>query len=77
MTTKFQSDKGTISLSADANHKFPIYFCLDCGALNAGFGIARADGRLNYCGWVNGRPACVKKGRAEDGGKVPAPSVPW
>ena len=77
MTTKFQSEKGAIALTADADHKFPIYFCVECGAPHAAFGIVRADGRLNYCGWSNGRPVCVGKGRAEDGGKVPAPAAPW
>jgi len=77
MPTKFQSDKGDISPVQTAEHKFPIYFCEGCGAPNAGFGRARADGRLSYCGWENGHAVCVGKGRAEDGGKVPASPPPW
>lgn len=78
MPTKYQSETGAISDAADATHKFPIYFCEGCGAPNAGYGRARADGRLSYCGWQNGRAVCVGKGRAEDGGKVPAAAnPPW
>jgi hypothetical protein len=55
MPTKYQSDKGSISLTADTEHKFPIYFCEGCGAPNAGFGRTRADGRLSYCGRENGQ----------------------
>lgn len=77
MTTKYQSDKGSVSLTADAEHKFAIYFCVECDAPHAAFGIARADGRLNYCGWKAARPVCIGKGRAEDGGKVLASAPPW
>ena len=76
MPTKFQSATGTISLVADAEHKFPIYFCEECGAPNAAFGRVRADGRLSYCGH-EGRAVCIGKGRAPDGGKVPAAPPPW
>lgn len=76
MPTKYQSEKGAISLVADAEHKFPIYFCEDCMAPNAPFGRVRADGRLSYCGY-DGSPVCVDLGSAEDGGKVPAAAPPW
>lgn len=77
MPTKYQSDKGDISLTPTASHKFPIYLCEGCGAPDAAFGIVKLDGRLNYCGWENGYPVCVGRGRAEDGGKPPAAPVPW
>ena len=77
MPTKYQSETGAISLVPSAEAKFPIYFCEGCEAPNAAFGIVRADGRLNYCGWEAGRPVCVGKGRAEGGGKVLATSAPW
>lgn len=77
MPTKYQSDTGAISPKPTAEHKFPIYFCEGCEAPNAAFGVVRADGRLNYCGWENGQAVCVGKGRAEGGGKVPAPAAPW
>lgn len=64
MPTKFQSETGSIAPAADATHKFPIYICEECAAPNAAFGVARAETRLNYCGWVDGRPVCVSKGRA-------------
>lgn len=60
MPTKYQSDQGVISPTADATHKFPIYFCEECNAPNAGFGIARGEGRLSYCGY-DGRPVCTAK----------------
>lgn len=77
MPTKFQSDKGVVSPGPTAEAKFPIYFCEGCGAPNAGFGVARVEGRLSYCGWENGNAVCVGKGRAADGGKVPPASPPW
>lgn len=77
MPTKFQSVTGSISLTADDEYKFPIYFCEGCGAPDAAFGRSRAEGRLSFCGWENGRAVCVGKGRAEDGGKVTAPAPPW
>lgn len=64
MTTKYQSEKGEISPVQTAEHKFPIYFCEECGAPNAAYGRARADGRLNYCGWDGYAPVCFGKGRA-------------
>lgn len=76
MPTKFQTEKGVISLEPTAEAKFPIYFCEDCNAPNAAFGTIQSDGRASYCGY-EGRPVCVGKGRAEDGGKVLAPSAPW
>jgi hypothetical protein len=40
-----------------------IHFCETCGFEGAAFGIHRGDRLLSYCGWVNGRPVCVGKGR--------------
>ncbi|KFL31753.1 hypothetical protein JP75_06760 [Devosia riboflavina] len=77
MPTKYQSATGSISLTADDEHKFPIYFCEECDAPHAAFGIKQGDGRKSYCGWLNGRAMCIGKGRAEDGGKVPAAAPPW
>lgn len=77
MPTKYQSATGAISPTPTAEHKFPIYFCEVCRAPNAAFGIVKLDGRLNYCGWENGRPVCVERGSAEEGGKPPAPAAPW
>ena len=64
MPTKYQSDTGAISAEPTVEAKFPIYFCEGCGASHAAFGIVKLDGRLNYCGWAEGRPVCVGKGRA-------------
>ena len=77
MPTKYQAETGAISPTRTAEHKFPIYFCEECGAPNAAFGIARADGRLNYCGYVHGQPRCVGKGKEAGGGQVPPPVPPW
>ena len=85
MPNKYQSEKGEISPVQTAEHKFPIYFCEGCGAPNAGFGRAKLDGRLSYCGWEDGHAVCVgkgkgkgkDKGRAEGGGKVPVAAPPW
>lgn len=64
VVTKYQSEKGEISLVPTAEHKFPIHFCEECGAPNAAFGRARSDGRLNYCGWDGYEPVCVGKGNS-------------
>lgn len=40
-----------------------IHFCETCGFEGAAFGV-HADGKLlSYCGWQNGAPVCVGKGR--------------
>ncbi|WP_152662433.1 hypothetical protein [Devosia soli] len=77
MPTKFQSESGAITPSADATHKFPVYYCEECGAPNAGFGMPRAEGRLSYCGWDGFRPVCVGKGKPEGAGLAVPPSAPW
>lgn len=40
-----------------------VHFCEGCGYENAAFGIKRGEETLSYCGWVNGHPECVGKGR--------------
>jgi hypothetical protein len=77
MPTKFQSERGVISPTPTAEAKFPIYFCEECGAPNAGFGRTRPDGRLSYCGWNGHQGICIGKGKAADGGQVPPPPAPW
>jgi len=43
----------------------PIYSCEGCGFKGAAFGQKHGDGVLSYCGWRNGGPVCVGKGRAD------------
>jgi len=77
MTTKYQMTTGEIvPTNAGAGPFFPIYFCVECNAPNAAFGIARADGRVNYCGWEFGRPVCVGKGKTAQPQPV-VPKAPW
>lgn len=76
MPTKFQSATGSISPMPTAEAKFPIYFCEECGAPNAAFGIVKLDGRLNFCGWEGERPVCIGKGK-ERGNGQPEISPPW
>jgi hypothetical protein len=77
MPTKFQSATGEISASPEGQGaKFPIYFCEGCGYHGAGFGLVRADGRLSYCGWQDGGPVCVGKGKEQDSAPAKA-APPW
>ena len=41
-----------------------VHKCEGCGYVGAPFGIKRGDEVLSYCGWVDGLPTCVGKGRA-------------
>lgn len=41
----------------------PIYFCEGCGYQGAPFGQKRGDQVLSYCGWRDGHPVCVGKGK--------------
>lgn len=41
-----------------------IHFCEECGFEGASFGIHKGEKLLSYCGWVNGNPVCIGKGRA-------------
>jgi hypothetical protein len=43
----------------------PIYSCEGCGHKGAPFGVKRGDEMLSYCGWVDGGPVCVGKGRGQ------------
>jgi hypothetical protein len=38
--------------------------CDDCGARHAAFGETVKGVTRCYCGWVDGKPACIGKGRA-------------
>ncbi|NGP19267.1 hypothetical protein [Devosia aurantiaca] len=42
----------------------PIYLCEGCGYRGAPFQQKRGDELLSYCGWNDGRPVCIGKGRA-------------
>ena len=65
MPTRYSTSDRTLSDTQTAEAQFPIYFCEGCGFKGAGFGVKRADGQLSYCGWVNGEPKCVGKGKTE------------
>lgn len=41
-----------------------IHFCEDCGFEGAAFGRRDGDRILSFCGWVDGQPQCIGKGRA-------------
>ena len=45
----------------------PIYFCEGCGFEGAPFGIHQGDRVLSYCGYRDGQPTCVGKGRKAPG----------
>lgn len=38
--------------------------CDTCGAPNAGFGETIRGVTVVFCGWMDGKPVCVGKGRA-------------
>jgi len=42
-----------------------VHFCEDCGYEGASFGIHAGGVLRSYCGWRNGSPVCVGKGRAD------------
>ena len=48
MTTKYQSENGSVSLTANADHKFPIYFCLECKRLNVVVNGIKRPGGSDY-----------------------------
>jgi hypothetical protein len=45
----------------------PIYTCEGCGFVGAPFGIHQGDRVLSYCGYRDGQPTCVGKGRKAPG----------
>jgi hypothetical protein len=76
MPTRYSTSDRTLSDTPTSEAQFPIYFCEGCGFKGAGFGVKRADGQMSYCGWVNGEPKCVGRGK----GEAPAAAVaspPW
>jgi len=40
-----------------------VHICEHCGYEHAAFGVMRGDTVLSYCGWQDGRPVCVGKGK--------------
>lgn len=41
-----------------------IHFCEGCGYEGAPFQVRTGGKLLSYCGWADGAPVCVGKGRA-------------
>jgi len=41
-----------------------VHICEGCGYENAPFGQMVGGEMRSYCGWVNGAPVCVGKGKA-------------
>jgi hypothetical protein len=41
-----------------------IHVCEECGYEGAAFGVHQGDRLFSFCGWRDGNPVCVGKGRA-------------
>lgn len=54
----------------------PIYTCEGCGFVGAPFGVKSHEGVLSYCGYQQGQPVCIGKGKGP-ALAAPAASPPW